>query len=146
MEWNGMEWNGMEWNGMEWNGMEWNGMEWNGMEWNGTIVGFVVKIRSNNLLSLVEPMWTCFSWAIYVMSMRDCKVARSGLQVSGQLKYPQRICFCFGFIVIFVRNLVSYCMVSLHRYRSRKSLLVCLLFLNYMLPTKVHSHYLILVG
>ena len=37
-----------------------------------TIVGFVVKTRSNNLLSLVELLWTCVSWALSVTSMRDC--------------------------------------------------------------------------
>ena len=37
-----------------------------------TIVGFVVKARSNNLLSLVELLCTCVSWALSVTSMRDC--------------------------------------------------------------------------
>ena len=37
-----------------------------------TIVGFVVKTRSNHLLSLVELLWTCVSWALSVTSMRDC--------------------------------------------------------------------------
>ena len=50
---------------------------------------------------------------------------RSGLQVftfpishdmSGELMSPQRIiCFCFEFVVIVVRDLLSCCMVLLHR-------------------------------
>ena len=50
---------------------------------------------------------------------------QSGLQVftfpishdmSGQLKSPQRIiCFCFELLVIVVRDLLSSCMVLLHR-------------------------------
>ena len=49
---------------------------------------------------------------------------RSGLQVfmfpishdmSGQLKSPQRIsCFCFEFLVIVVRDILSSCKVLLH--------------------------------
>ena len=37
-----------------------------------TIVGFVVKTRYNYLLSLVELLWTCVSWALSVTSMRNC--------------------------------------------------------------------------
>ena len=37
-----------------------------------TIVGFVVKTRSNNLLSLVELLWTCISCALSVTSIMDC--------------------------------------------------------------------------
>ena len=54
---------------------------------------------------------------------------RSGQQVftfpishvmSGQLNYSQRIYFCF-ILVIFVRVLLSSCMVSLHRCGPRAS-------------------------
>ena len=37
-----------------------------------TIVEFVVKTISKNLLSLVELLWTCVSWALSITSMRDC--------------------------------------------------------------------------
>ena len=37
-----------------------------------SIVGFVVTTMSNNLLSLLELLWTCVSWALSVTSMRDC--------------------------------------------------------------------------
>ena len=37
-----------------------------------TIVGFVLKTRCNNLVFLMEILWTCVSWALSVTSMRDC--------------------------------------------------------------------------